>query len=151
MPSISRQRYWLAAAALASVVFDALLMVIYAASIGWVLFGFWRCAQRLRGQKIDVFTLIVSMSVPLLVNLVDFAVQAQVDRDMRALSQSRSWVNAKVLPNLLVDDSSVTWVTRTRVLTIGFEGGVPVVKGRGFPGYILRYNLESGEKSKYPW
>lgn len=151
MLSISRRRGWLVLAALASVIFDALLMVIYAASIGWILFAFWRCVQRLRGRMIDPFTLIVSISVPLLVNLVDFAVQEQVDRDMRALSQSRSWVNAKVLTDLLAADSSVTWITRTRVGMIGFEGTAPVAMARGFPGYIVKYNLDNGTKLKYPW
>lgn len=151
MRSINRQQGWLVAVALASVIFDALLMVIYAASIGWILFAVWRCAQRLSGRTVDPFTLIISVSVPLLVNLVDFAVQEQVDRDMRALSQSRSWVNAKVLTDLLATDSSITWITRTRVGMIGFEGTTPVAMGRGFPGYVLKYNLENGAKSKYPW
>ena len=139
------------AAALTSVIFDALLMVIYAASIGWIFFAAWRCVQRLRGRPIDLFTLVISLSVPLLVYLADFAVQAQVDRDMRELSQSQSWVNAKELKDILVADSSVTWLTRTRLMRFGHEGSTPVVMARGFPGYILKYNLEKGTMSKYPW
>ncbi len=151
MLSIGRRQSWLAAGALASVIFDALLMVIYAASIGWIFFAVWRCVQRLRGRPVDLFALIVSLSVPLLVNLVDFVVQQQVDRDMRALSQSKRWVDAKSLSDLLATDGTVTWITRTRVTTIGFEGSTPVARGRGFPGYILKYDLENGAKLQYPW
>lgn len=142
---------WLAVLAIASIAFDALLAVIYAASIVWIFTSAWLGVKALRKKPYCRTTFVVALLVPLSVYGINALVQEQVDKDIRSISESRNWTGAKGLRELLARHSNVTWITKTRLLSYGQENDMPVIKALGFPGYILRYNLENGSMTKYPW
>ena len=147
---MSRRETWIVAAAVASIVIDAVVIVGFAASILWICFAGWLGVKRIFGRSVDRFALAVSLSVPLLVCLVDFVVQDQVDRDMQALRQSQSWRGAKRLDDLQVD-ARITWLTKTRLLWLIPDASGTKIEARAFPYSILRYDMNKGGKLKRPF